>query len=306
MTVAQTAAPDETAPRVDPREARRHAEVRRAALQRLMSRALLYLMVVSACGLVVFPFYWMFLTSIQPLEALFRFPPLLTPTHPTFESYTAIFTDRPLARWMWNSFMVSGVTTLLALALGSIAGYSLARFRYPGKRATELLILSTQMIPGVLLIIPIYVVFLKLGLLDTLSGLVVAYTTFSLPFCVWMLRSYFLGIPVELEESARVDGCTRLGALFRVTLPLSLPALVATSMFAFVLAWDELIFAVALTNSQSVRVVSAGLAGFNSGYTIPTADLMAASAVSTLPVLILFLFTQRYLLSGLTAGAVKG
>jgi multiple sugar transport system permease protein len=286
--------------------ARQAAMARRRDLQRRISGCLFYLMVLSACGLVVFPFYWMFLTSIQPLEALFRFPPFLTPANPTFESYVAIFQERPLARWMWNSFVVSGTTTLLALLFGSIGGYSLARFRYRGKRAVEILILSTQMIPGVLLIIPIYVVFLKLGLLDTLSGLVVAYTTFSLPFCVWMLRSYFMGIPVELEESALVDGCTRLGALWRITLPLSLPALVATSMFAFVLAWDELIFAVALTNSQSVRVVSAGLAGFNSGYTIPTADLMAASAVSTLPVFLLFLFTQRYLLSGLTAGAVKG
>jgi multiple sugar transport system permease protein len=286
--------------------ARQEAMRRNAAIQKWISRSLLYLIVLSACGLVVFPFYWMFLTSIQPMEALFRFPPYLTPFHPTFESYVAIFKERPLARWMWNSFVVSSATTLLALALGSIGGYNLARFRYKGKRAVEMLILSTQMMPGVLLIIPIYVVFLKLGLLDTLSGLVVAYTTFSLPFCVWMLRSYFMGIPVELEESALVDGCTRLGALWRITLPLSLPALVATSMFAFVLAWDELIFAVALTNSQSVRVVSAGLAGFNTGYTIPTADLMAASAVSTLPVLLLFLFTQRYLLSGLTAGAVKG
>ncbi len=306
MTTAPTTSPQQALSRLDPGAAGQHATARRAAFQARVSRALFYLMVVSACGLTLFPFYWMFLTSIQPLEALFRFPPFLTPVHPTFESYIAIFKDRPLARWMWNSFIVSGVTTLFALLLGSIGGYGLARFRYPGKRAIELLILSTQMIPGVLLIIPIYVVFLTLGLLDTLSGLVVAYTTFSLPFCVWMLRSYFLGIPVEQEESALVDGCTRLGALFRITLPLSLPALVATSMFAFVLAWDELIFAVALTNSQSVRVVSAGLAGFNSGYTIPTADLMAASAVSTVPVLLLFLFTQRYLLSGLTAGAVKG
>lgn len=288
------------------RRARDEAMARDRSLQRWISRSLLYLIVLSACGLVVFPFYWMFVTSVQPMEALFRFPPYLTPFHPTFESYVSIFKERPLARWMWNSFAVSSATTFLALILGSIGGYNLARFRYKGKRAVELLILSTQMMPGVLLIIPIYVVFLKLGLLDTLSGLVVAYTTFSLPFCVWMLRSYFMGIPVELEESALVDGCTRLGALFRITLPLSLPALVATSMFAFVLAWDELIFAVALTNSQNVRVVSAGLAGFNTGYTIPTADLMAASAVSTLPVLILFLFTQRYLLSGLTAGAVKG
>lgn len=115
-----------------------------------------------------------------------------------------------------------------------------------------------------------------------------------------------MGIPVELEESAMVDGCGRLGAMWRITLPLSLPALVATSMFAFVLAWDELVFAVALTNGQDVRVVAAGLSGFNTGYTIPTADLMAASAVSTIPVLLLFLFTQRYLLSGLTAGAIKG
>jgi len=156
------------------------------------------------------------------------------------------------------------------------------------------------------LIIPIYVIIHNLGLLDSLVPLIIAYTTFSFPICVWMLRSYFMGIPVELEESAMVDGCGRLGAMWRITLPLSLPALVATSMFAFVLAWDELVFAVALTNGQDVRVVAAGLSGFNTGYTIPTADLMAASAVSTIPVLLLFLFTQRYLLSGLTAGAIKG
>jgi len=207
---------------------------------------------------------------------------------------------------MANSAVVSSATTVLSLILGAIGGYNLARFQYRGKGFIELLILSTQMMPGVLLIIPIYVVFLNLGLLDSLVGLIIAYTTFSLPFCVWMLRSYFMGIPVELEESAMVDGCGRLGAMWRITLPLSLPALVATSMFAFVLAWDELVFAVALTNGQDVRVVAAGLSGFNTGYTIPTADLMAASAVSTIPVLLLFLFTQRYLLSGLTAGAIKG
>jgi len=285
---------------------RAKAAAHNARIHKLINRSLLYLVVISSCGLVVFPFYWMFVTSIQPAESLFRFPPYLIPLHPTFDSYVNIFRERPLARWMANSAVVSSATTVLSLILGAIGGYNLARFQYRGKGFIELLILSTQMMPGVLLIIPIYVVFLNLGLLDSLVGLIIAYTTFSLPFCVWMLRSYFMGIPVELEESAMVDGCGRLGAMWRITLPLSLPALVATSMFAFVLAWDELVFAVALTNGQDVRVVAAGLSGFNTGYTIPTADLMAASAVSTIPVLLLFLFTQRYLLSGLTAGAIKG
>ncbi|MCL4532138.1 MAG: hypothetical protein M1582_02940, partial [Actinobacteria bacterium] len=149
---------------------RREAAARNATVQKWLSRSLLYLIVVSACGLMVFPFYWMFLTSIQPVEALFRFPPLLTPFNPTFDSYVAVFRERPLLRWMTNSFVVSCATTLLAVALGSIGGYNLARFQYNGKRAVELLILSTQMMPGVLLIIPIYVVFLNLGLLDTLVG----------------------------------------------------------------------------------------------------------------------------------------
>jgi ABC-type glycerol-3-phosphate transport system permease component len=169
-----------------------------------------------------------------------------------------------------------------------------------------MLILVTQMLPGTLLVIPLYLLFKQLGLLDTHVGLILAYATFALPFSIWMLKGYFDTIPVEIEEAAIVDGCSRLQALARIVLPLSLPGLTVTAMFAFILAWNDLVLAVTLTTDPALRLDAVGLASFIGEYGTPWGQIMAASTVSSLPILLLFLFAQRYLLAGLTAGAVKG
>ena len=205
-----------------------------------------------------------------------------------------------------NSLKVCVPTTLIAMVFATTGGYALSRFEFRGRTTAGMLILITQMLPGTLLIIPIYLMFKSMNLLDNFAGLIVSYATFGLPFSIWMLKGYFDSIPKELEEAAAVDGCTRVGTLLRIVLPLSLPGLTVTAMFAFVLGWNDLVWAITLVTNPDMRTNAVGLASFVGEYGTPWAQIMGASAISSLPILLLFLFLQRYLLYGLTAGAVKG
>jgi ABC-type glycerol-3-phosphate transport system permease component len=191
-------------------------------------------------------------------------------------------------------------------SLGALGGYALSRFRFKGSEGAGYLILVTQMLPTTLTVIPIYLIFKSLALLDTRTGLVIAYTTFALPYCLWMMKGFFDTIPRDIEEAAQMDGCSRVSSLFRVVLPLSIPGLVATSLFAFILAWDEYLFGITLLRSAETRTIAVGIATFIGEYGTPWDLIMTTSVIATIPVLLMFLFLQRYLLQGLTAGAVKG
>ena len=209
-------------------------------------------------------------------------------------------------RYLLNTLFVSLVTTFLSLVFACLAAYSLSSFRYPGRQLLNRFILMTYMFPGVLLIIPLFLIFNAYRLIDSYWSLIIAYTTFSLPFCVWMLKNFFDSLPKELEDAAIIDGCTRLGVLTKIIIPLSAPAIMATGAFAFMLAWNDFLFALVFINSDSLRTLSVGLNTLLGLYYFDYGLLTSASIIMVIPVLILFLFIQRMIISGLSAGAVKG
>jgi ABC-type glycerol-3-phosphate transport system permease component len=271
------------------------------------SRRTAFYALVTVCVLAnIFPFYWMVSTSLKSWAGIFTYPPTFFPFPLDTGAYVEVFQKSRLTLWIVNSLKVCLPTTLLAMVFATTGAYSLSRFNFRGKNLSTILILLTQMLPGTLLIIPIYLMFKSMNMLDNFLGLILSYATFGLPFSIWMLKGYFDSIPKELEEAAAVDGCTRLMALWKIILPLSLPGLTVTAMFAFVLGWNDLVWAITLVTNPEMRTNAVGLASFVGEYGTPWGQIMGASAISSLPILLLFLFLQRYLLYGLTAGAVKG
>jgi multiple sugar transport system permease protein len=261
--------------------------------------------VLALIAVLLFPIYWMLISSLRG-ESQFSFPPTFFPAHPSAVSYIQIFTQKPLGTWLLNSTMVSLASTGLSILVSAPAAFVLSRFRSAALTTFSVAILVTQMLPATLLVIPMYFLFRTLRLLDSLSGLVLVYTAFAIPLSVWILRGFFDTIPRELEESAKIDGCTELAAFRKVTLPLSLPGLASTGVFAFVLAWNDFFFAKTFLNSELKWVVTVGLSSLSGWYVLEWQQTMAASAVFALPPAIAFLFVQRFLVGGLTGGAVKG
>lgn len=272
----------------------------------LTRRTAFYVLVIATILANIFPFYWMVSTSLKSWGGVFTYPPTFLPVPLDLTAYAQVFQTTGLGLWLLNSLKAGVPTTLATLVFSATGAYALSRFKFRGRTTVAMLILVTQMLPGTLLIIPIYLTFKSLGLVDNLVGLALSYATFALPFSIWMLKGYFDSIPIELEEAAAMDGCSRLGTLWRIITPLSLPGLTVTAMFAFVLSWNDLVLAITLISSPELRTDAVGLASFVGEYGTPWGQIMGASAISSLPILILFLVLQRYLLYGLTAGAVKG
>jgi len=265
-----------------------------------------HLLIAGLCCLLVAPFLWMISTSLKsPSEVALRNPTII-PNTLAFENYSRVFSRGNFGRYFWNSILVSAATTFLSVAVATLAGYAFARYRLPGGKALLFGILATQMFPAILLAIPLYVLLRQLGLLNSLLGLVLVYTTFALPFCVWMLRNYFMSVPAELDEAARIDGANRMQALFGVILPVAIPGIVATSIFAFILSWNEFLYANTFISSANKRTVSIGLQSLIGEFTTDWGVLMAGAVATTIPVVIVFFAVQRYLTQGLAAGAVKG
>jgi multiple sugar transport system permease protein len=257
---------------------------------------------------LLLPIYWTFITSIKPNDAAFAMPPQLFPEAPTLGSYLSQLADRSgFVTYFMNSVIVAVFATLLSVAVSVLAGYAFSRFRFPAKRALLVLILASQMFPLVLILVAIYVLFRQLGLLDTYLGLVLAFTSFSLPFSIWMMRGFFDTVPRELEQAAMIDGATRLQAMFRVILPLIGPGVIAVGLYSFLTAWNNLLFALTLTSSQNMRTIPPGfMLTYVGEFQYLWADAMAGSVMVSLPMVVVFIFLQRYLVGGMTAGAVKG
>ncbi len=256
---------------------------------------------------VVFPLIWMIVTSVKPQAELFSIPPTLAPETITFEHYWRLLTETPFLQYFRNSMILSVTTTLVVVSLGTLGAYSLVRFKYRGRETLATLVLFTYLMPSVVLIIPLYLMMVKLGLANTLASLVIAYTTFALPYALWLLRSFMSGIPEDLESAALVDGAGRMGAFFDVILPQALPGVVSTALFTFILCWNEYLFALVLVNSDSVRPLTAGtmnmlITAFNIDWSL----LMAASVMMSLPLIVIFTFLQGTLTKGFGTGAVKG
>ena len=256
---------------------------------------------------MVFPVYWMVSTAFKTDDQINGLTPTWFPLHPTLKH----FSDAIHTPFFWtdvkNSIIVVLITVVVAMVLAFLAAVALAKYRFTGRKLFIFMIIGIQMLPGAGLIIPLYVVLARYHEVGKLSGVIITYLTFALPFCVWTLRGFIVGIPSDLEEAAMVDGSTRLGAFMRILLPLVAPGLVATSVFAFITSWNEYIFARILLNDQNTQTVTVWLSYFlGTSRNQDWGALMAGSTLTAIPVIIFFLLVQRRIMFGLTAGAVKG
>ncbi len=274
---------------------------RRSRLRRFLEIELpaLFLVVVA-----VAPYVWMAVTSIKPDGDIARFPVVYWPEAPTLGHYADLLARTSFPKNLLDSLIVSTCASLLGLGLSVPAAYAFSRFGFIGRRFLMTQFLTINMFPIVLMIIPLFVAMRTLGLLDTVLGVVLGHATFAIPFAIWMLTSYLNGIPKELDEAAMVDGATRLQTITRILLPLAAPGIASTGIYVFVASWNEYLFAMMLSG-QNVRTVTVALQLFIGEYTIQWGLLTAGGTLVALPVTILFLFVQRHLVGGLTAGAVK-
>ncbi|MEZ5668941.1 MAG: carbohydrate ABC transporter permease [Alphaproteobacteria bacterium] len=254
----------------------------------------------------LFPFWWMSLSSIKTLRELYTVPPIWWPDMPTWENYEKVLFESNVPRYFLNSVVISVGSTGLALILAVFASYGFARFNFKGKPLLQACVLIGQLLPTAAIIVPLFITLRVLGLVNTYWGLILVYMIITLPLSVWMLTSYFKAIPAELEEAAIIDGASRMGVLFRITLPLSIPGVVAVVVYAFVTTWNEFIFALCFATDSSVKTLPIGLAEFSTEFNTDWGAVMAASLVMTLPIALLFLAMQRLFIGGLTAGATKG
>jgi multiple sugar transport system permease protein len=266
---------------------------------------------LRAAGLVVVaafclaPFAWQVVTSLKPDAELMSLPPLL-PRHPTLVHYAAIFADATFVRVIFNSAVVAAATTLLALTVGVLAAFALTFLRARGRTAILAVILSVSMFPAIATVSPLFLLLNTLGLRDTLTALVLTYTTFTLPLAVWLLTNFFRTLPQELYIAARVDGYSAFGALRRVILPLSMPGLLAAGLMVFIYSWNEFLFALSFTATDRARTIPVAIALFPGLHVVPWGEIAAASVAVSLPLVLLAFVFQRRIVEGLTAGAVKG
>ena len=266
----------------------------------------LYAALAGAALFTFFPIYWMLATSLRPNTEVFAFPPTLLPRTFTLEHYQNFIRNPQLLRFLANSVLVASVTALSSLLVSTYAAYAFSKFRFNGRRSLMFLVLSAQMFPQALLLITLYLMFSQMKLLDTYLVLVLSFTTFTLPLCIWMLKGYFDQIPNDLIEAAKVDGANQLQIIHRVLLPITRPALVATGLFAFMRGWNDFIYALTLVGKDKMTLPPGLVLTYVGEFQAQWADMMAASLLVSLPLVIAFVIFQRHIVSGLTAGAVKG
>lgn len=255
--------------------------------------------------LMLFPLIWIVSVSLKGDTEQFTTPPTLMPLIPVLSNYVRLLHETNFLRYIANSLFVASATVMLSLLAGCPAAYAMARFKALAQPGLTSLVLLSYMFPPILIGIPLFVLFSKVGLADSYFGLILAHTTFALPFVMWMMRDFFLAVPVEVEESALVDGCGRLRLLWLIVLPIARPGLIAAGIFTFILSWSDYLYALILIKSESRKTISTGISLFVDSSTIEPGLMMAGSVLITVPVLIAFIFVQRYLVQGLAVGAVK-
>jgi multiple sugar transport system permease protein len=280
----------------------------RGRVRKALPRVAAMVTIVVALVVTLFPVYWIAANSFKFDIDIFSVPPMWFPTNPTLKHYHSAFVERPFLQYALNSFIIAVSTTIVALVLGTMAGYALARFRYPGnvRYHVSFWILSTRMMPPIVTIIPLYLFFNYLQMLNTKTAVVIAYTAFNLPFATWMMKSYFQDLPVDLEEAAMVDGDTRWGAFLRVALPLARPGLAATAIFCLIISWNEFLLALILTLTEKSQTLPIGIAGRVTQYNTYWGEISAAGFTACIPIMIFAFIVQKHLVRGLSFGAVKG
>jgi multiple sugar transport system permease protein len=263
---------------------------------------------VAALAVLLFPVYWMVLTSIVPSQVLLTSSPPLLPPAGTVngDAYGEVLTSRPVGRWLWNSALVTVGTAVISVAISTLGGYSLSRYRTRGQQAMGYTLLFSRMLPGTLLIIPVFVVFASASMINSLWAVVLVNVAATVPFTTWLMKGFVDGVPAELEEAAMMDGCGRLRALWLVVVPLLRPGLATTATYACILAWGDFLFARTLMPNPSGWTVTVGIASFIGEFSIDWSGLMAAGILSTIPMLVLFVFLEPFLVRGMASGSVKG
>lgn len=274
--------------------------------QRALSQVLIYCCAVALLFVILFPFYWLLISSFKSLPELYAEDQTLFPRTFTLDSYRQLLLLSPFLQYYINSLLVSLGAVLITLVLSTSAAYSIGRLRYPGRRTISRLIVATYLFPGILLLIPMYLLMTKLQLNDNLISLVIIYTTILAPYSAWLLKAYFASIPVELEEAALVDGASRLRAIWSIVLPLAKPGLVATAIYIFIMSWSEYMFAAVMITSDLRKTIPLGLAGWMAQYHIEWGVMTAGAVLTAIPVLTFFVAMGRAFVSGLLGGAVKG
>jgi len=264
------------------------------------------LILIPIMAFVLFPFYWVIITSFKTTAQISQRQSIFWPSPATFTQYEQLLFDSPFLVWLGNSVLVATLSTIISVTIAALAAYALTRLKFLGAGLLTTAILITYLLPGTLIFIPLYQTLSDLGLINSYGALLTTYPTFLVPFATWVLIGYFRSIPVELEEAAMIDGASRLYAFIRITLPLAAPALLSVALFAFTNAWNEFLFAFVFITSESIRTLPIGLQSMVVGDILPWGELMAASLLTAIPVAILYMYAQRFLVGGLTVGAVKG
>jgi multiple sugar transport system permease protein len=282
--------------------------------RRLIRKLLLFALTLPLLGFIYFPILWLFSASISTRSELLSVPPHWIPQHPTFKNYLDILLpgasaseiSRTMAITLVNSLKVASAVTVICLVVGALAAYALVRISFRHNQTVMMGILGTRMIPEVSLIVPLFILATRLQLIDKPLVLIITYLTFSLPFAIWLLAAFFQTIPVDLEDAARIDGCSRVETLFRIIMPISTPGLVSTALFVFLLAWDEFFYALIFTNTLAAKTAPVAISEFVGRYVTDINAMMAGGMLVALPPVLLAMVFQRFIVSGLSAGAVKG
>lgn len=264
------------------------------------------LILIPIMVFVLFPFYWVIITSFKTTTQISQRESIFWPSPATLSQYEQLVFNSPFLMWLGNSLLVAALSTVISVVIAALAAYALTRLKFLGAGLLTTAILITYLLPGTLIFIPLYQTLSDLGLINSYGALLTTYPTFLVPFATWVLIGYFRSIPVELEEAAMIDGASRLYAFVRITLPLAAPALLSVALFAFTNAWNEFLFAFVFITSESMRTLPIGLQSMVVGDILPWGELMAASLLTAIPVAILYMYAQRFLVGGLTVGAVKG
>lgn len=271
----------------------------------LFNRIVFYVLVILIAAFCLGPFLWQFLTSLKPTDELVQLPPII-PTHLNVTSYANVFEGRPFARIILNSAVVAVSTTALSLLIGSLAGYALAALNIRGKKLTLGLVLSISMFPPIATVSPLFIIIRALGIRDTYPALIIPYAAFALPLTIWIVTNFFREIPSDLLDASRIDGCTPFQTFRKVYLPLALPGLVTAAILVFIFSWNEFLYALTFTSTARAQTIPVGIALFPGLHEIPWGDIAAATIIVTVPLVVLVFAFQRRIVSGLTAGSVKG
>ena len=274
--------------------------------QKLTNQIFIYIVLSIFVLILAFPLIWMLSVSLKPTVETFSLPPKLIPSSIYFDGYIKILNNDQYRRFLLNSYLLGLVVTGLSVLIGTLAAYGFSRYKFFGDRIAKLFVITTQMVPTITLLIPLFGVIVWLKLYDSMWGLILTYLTFSLPYAVIMMNGYLDTIPKDFDEAATIDGCTPIGVLFKVLLPVAAPGIISTAVYTFLLAWNEFLFALALTRSIEMRTVPVGISMMVGEFGLKWDEMMAFSVIGSLPVLILFMSVQRFVISGLSAGGVKG